>query len=556
MVTFSLCYTSRRHSMIKPIVDQWRAKAVVPTGIEIIVCIDANDPESQRLMNNEGKSFGVKWVVQDQAPFNCVRGWNRAAEFATGKVIIAISDDFIPPAQWDHRLLTLAPNDWIEGEWVVRINDGFVRDICTMPIMTRRRYDRFGYIFYPRYESMFCDTDLTERAKQDGVLLDAMHIVFEHHHPNIRKRTMDSVDLTHASSERWHRGELLFNFRKQRGFPIDDGPKACQFIVLGTEAAEVGKKYAVYIQATKDDFCLLDVCARSMQEGCSNFFFCIPDEYWSGKPTPHEDIEQVRAIAAELTTRGANVHERIFNVASYRAPGRSRIEVETYLRNDSLKWIQESGYAHILIMDGDELWVPGLLHRINEEVERSHPPSVTCKMVPVVGLPGYPINNAKDTITVYIRADVRFYNCRSPSGHSTLMDYYGVIHFTACRRTMEEIIEKHRQSGHYDDPDYDMEGWIQNTLPKVRPGLKNVHMFKKWQIWPEARNWTVEEINYIPESLHQYLGIDHQVSTRIVIPSNVATTFSDQLVRPYIPKACHFSSSPNTVRKGMATRHP
>lgn len=543
--------------MIKPIIDQWRAKAVVPQQMEIILCIDGNDAESISLMNNEGKSYEVKWVVQDRAPFNCVRGWNKAAEHALGKVLIAISDDFIPCPQWDYRLLTLQYPNWVEGEYAVHVNDGFVRDICTMPIMTRKRYDRFGYIFYPAYESMFCDTDLTERAKQDGVLLNALHLLFEHHHPNIKKRNMDAVDVDHASSARWSRGEMLFKFRQSRGFPIDMGPKASEFIQIGQEATDFAKKYAVYIQATKDDFCLLDVCRRAIQEGCTNFFFCVPDEYWSGKVTPESDINELRDIANRLSRSGANVDFKIFHVQDFRAEGRPRIEVETYLRNASLAHIQAAGFNHILIMDGDELWVPGLLQKLDQEVERTKPTSITCKMVPVVGLPGYAINNAKDTITVYIRGDNRFYNCRSPHGTGVSMEHYGVIHFTACRRTMDEIIEKHRQSGHYDDPDYDMEGWIQNILPNVRPGMKNVHMYKKWQIWPEARNWTAEELAYIPESLHQFLGIEQQMVRRESLLSPQAVNHTGILARRMLPVAsCQFSSAPRINSKRLVTRRP
>jgi hypothetical protein len=552
---FSLVYTSRRPAMMKHIIDQWRGKAAVPANIEIIISIDANDPDSLRVMNNEGKDWGVKWVVQNQAPFNCVRGWNKGAESATGKIIIAISDDFIPLLQWDYRLLTLPYQNWVEGEFVVHVNDGFVKDICTMPILTRKRYDRFGYIFYPRFESMFCDTDLTERAKQDGVLLDAMHLLFEHHHPSNKKRTMDQVDINHASNERWVRGEMLFNFRKTQGFPIDDGPKASEFISLTSVPTDIANKYAVYIQATKDDFCLQDVCNRAMQEGISHFFFCVPNQYWSGKVTPPEDIAQIQAVHDELNRRGAKSQLTVFDVENYKAPGRPRIEVETHLRNDSLAMIQSAGFDHILIMDGDELWVPGLLKRVDDEVRRRQPQSLQCRMVPVVGLPGYPINDAKDTITIYIHSENRFRDCRSPLGMGFLMEFYGVVHFTACRKSLDEIAEKHRQSGHYDDPDYDMEGWIQNILPKVRPGMKNVHMFKKWQIWPEARNWTAEELNYIPSHLHQYLGIEHQVTGGLRSPVN-ALQFVDNLTRTTIPQetSCQFSAGQLVRAKKLVTR--
>jgi hypothetical protein len=72
---------------------------------------------------------------------------------------------------------------------------------------------------------------------------------------------------------------------------------------------------------------------------------------------------------------------------------------------------------------------------------------------------------------------------------------------------MKEIVEKHLNSGHYGDSDYDFDGWIKNVLPKIKPGLRNVHMFKRYQIWPIVRNWRLDELEDIPLTLHQYLGM-------------------------------------------------
>lgn len=518
---FSLCYTSRRPHIIKEVVEKWFARATMPEAIEVIVSIDSSDEASKTFMNGDGATLRCKWVVQSEPPWNCVRGWNAAAVHAKGKVLIAISDDFDCPNQWDYKLMTLPQKGWMEREAVIRINDGFVRTICTMPILTKKRYNRLGYLFYPRYESLFCDTDLTEHAIKDGVLIDAPHLIFQHLHCDNQKRARDSTDLEHASSARWNRGEMLFNFRKSVGFPIDDGPQAVDSEINFDAGPVVGLRnnYAVYIQATKDDFCLKEVCIRLLSEGARNFFFCIPDEYWSGKTTPNEHIDEVYAVHRFLNELN-NVESRtiIFNVEKYRVSGRSRIEVETYLRNDSLAQIHKAGFNHILIVDGDELWVPGMLKKLDDVVVRYAPQAVACHMIPVVGLPGYPIDQAQDKITIYINAETcTFRNCRSPLGNTHMMEDHGVIHFTATRRTMDEIVRKHMDSGHADDPDYDMEGWCKNVLPYIQPGMKNVHMFKKWQIWPIVRNWRMDEVEHIPDSIKPFLGIRHKPMIRDTI---------------------------------------
>jgi hypothetical protein len=531
-MTFSLIYTSVRSQLIAPVIDDWISKAQTPEDIEIILAVDGNDIQSQaaaktleaalpgrlsqnRLLGDKRPTF--QWVCQESAPFNCVKGWNLAASKATGKVLIQLTDDMVPPPQWDLKLKTLNPPDWMDRETVVHVEDGYVHDIMVMAIITRARYERFGYFFYPDYESLFSDTELTETAYCDGVVLVAKHLLFEHRHPDCQKRARDAVDLVHASKERWRRGETLFNHRKAKGFPIDVGPKATS---ESKNAGPVPMRFCAYIQATRDDFCLYEVCERLIEEGVCDFFFSVPDEYWAGRPTPPEHIEQVRDIARRVRQLDVHVEVMVHKVKTYRFAGDTRLRVETRVRNDALAYIRKKGWEHVLIVDGDELWKRGALSILKQVLERWHPTAINCRMIPVIGLPGYPVDGATDVAVVYINSSTPFQECRTPIGEQFRIVMPLVIHFTGTRRTMQEIIQKHEDSGHYDDPDYDFKEFIENVLPKVRPGyvhtypngMKGLHFYKRYQIWPGVRNWMDAEVAEIPESLWGYLAINRPVS--------------------------------------------
>lgn len=508
--TFSLVYTSVRPDRIPLVVDEWACKSKLK-DFEVVITVDANDPKSKEAADRvTDRHPNVSVYVQESEPFNCVKGWNLAAEKAVGRVIVQLTDDFSPPPEWDQRLLELAPADWINGEYAVHVNDAYVRDLMTLAIVTRKRYARFGYLFYPGYESIFCDTELTEVAYRDGVVIQAMHLIFEHKHPDCFKRQRDQVDLKHASKERWNTGELLYNFRKARNFPLDEGPNAQVVPKSPKEAKKLpygGRSYCAYLQVTRDDFCLHEVCTRLHEEGVTHFFYAVPSQYWDGRPTPAEDLAQVNSIAERLRVeRGLSVDVRLFDVEDYRYPGDTRIDTETRLRNDSLEWIRGAGFEHILIVDGDELWTVGTLNRVDQLVARGFG-VVSCGMIPVVGLPGYPVDRATDLAVVYIGGKLQFKACRTPFVEQKVIREALIYHFTGTRRTMDEIIAKHRTSGHYDDPDYDFEGWIANTLPNIKPGFQNAHMYKKFQIWPVVRSWFPEEKQKIPASLHPFLGL-------------------------------------------------
>lgn len=433
----------------------------------------------------------------------CVGGWNSAAAASKGKVIIAVADDFKCPLGWDTLLLNLAPKGWIDGEYVVHVDDGYVRSLCTLAILTRKRYDKFGYIFYDRYSSMFADTEFGDVASRDGVIIEAMHLLFEHMHCDCGKRPKDKVDEEHASRIRWTEGEQLYNFRKRCGFPLDSGPKAVA--ASGVKPKDKGMEFCVYMQVIKDDFCLYEVCTRLMEEGVKTFFWSEPDKYWSGEPLAAEAKVGLDAIAKRLTDAGATLYRKAFSVDEATVPGDSRIKIETRIRNASLDWIRSEGFCHILVVDGDELWLRGTLDKIKPYVLQGAQ-AVSTGLIPVVGLPGYPVEGATDGAVVYVGAKTKFKECRSPY-QCMRIPLPCMYHFTGTRRTMDEVLKKHRRSGHYDDKDYDFEGWIANKLPNIKPGEKDIHMYKPYQIWKQIRDWNEKDLKEIPETLYSYLGI-------------------------------------------------
>ena len=522
------------------VVNLWLNTAQRPDLIEFIISVDEDYNEGITIAKNLAnyrlwKGAAVRFVTAP-VPGNCVKGWNAAAAASTGKVLIAVADDFRPEKNWDAELVNIHPA-WVESECVVKVSDGYNKDLCTLGIITRKRYERFGYFFFPGYESLFSDTELTARALQDNVLLKAEHLVFEHIHPDCSKRERDAVDLKHASKARWDSGETLFNYRAARGFP-DDSEE--EFAATESSGLDI---YAVFCLAIKDDFCLYDVLKRVADEGVKNIYLVTPDQYWAGHPTPPEDIEQVKAVAKKLADDGYTVRHRVVEVAKYRKLNTNRVGIETMVRNEALHYIRADGFKHVVVVDGDELWRTGLMAKLDRLVKTQHPTGVTTGMVPVIGLPGLPIRDAKDKVTIYMRSDVSFRECRSPWGISADLPGYEVIHFSATRKSMDEIVGKMRESGHYDDPSYDFDNFIKNILPAVQPGSKNLHMFKHWQIWPEAGTWSQREMDDIPESMRPYLsdviGPDWSPSTQGETPWKTPTFVQQSPVLTQATTAAH-----------------
>lgn len=468
MKLFSLIYTSVRTEQIASVIAIWRSRAANWDNCEVVLALDDGAvcpllPES------------VSVYIQGQAPFNCTRGWNLAAAKANGKVLVLVSDDIMPPERWDEALLAVEDGAWVDKEAVLHVADGYGPNKLTHAIMTRARYERLGYFFYPEYESMYNDQELWEQALQDGVVIDARHLLFEHIHPDAHKRERDSVDLVQSGKQRYQSGKVLFERRKAAGFPIDQGPKA---------------PFVAFMQVTQDDFFLAETCQRLVEEGVSKIFMVVPSHYWSGKPVAPFSVE---GLPAEV-----EIWHRPVEVTTF------RVCAETQFRNACMAEIRALGYRNILIVDGDELWRRGTLAKVKAHVQ-SGVTTLKAPMVSVIGLPGYPIDG-NDCAALYYGASEHIGYCRSPVIPAVRMDEPCLFHFTGTRKTMAAMIEKYRESGHYDDPKYNFEHFIQNVLPYIKPGMKAVHPYLLSDTWPVVREWRAEELAEIPLCYHPYLA--------------------------------------------------
>jgi len=264
-------------------------------------------------------------------------------------------------------------------------------------------------------------------------------------------------------------------------------------------------EYTAFFLAACDEFCLRESCLSLLSQGVKNFLFLVPQTYWNGDPVTKEDVESVTVVHNELCT-SLSCQSEILRLDPLHFPGKDYEETEAKMRNHCMGLLQQQQQQHVLIVDSDELWRKGALLSLDYFLQRSKVSVATITATPIGGFPGYPIVAKKEGLLVYMRSAERFSNSRSTCTYPAFLDRLGVYHFTSTRRTMKETIRKHIRSTHYGDPLYDFDGWIEKVLPKMKPGLKNCHMFTPWEVWKEVRYFSEAEWNDIPKSLKSYLG--------------------------------------------------
>ena len=228
-MTFSILHTTARPNAWRAAYDAWLSKADHAENIEYVLVVDErwgfdrNDPElflwiEERTGNRLAWNTGRKCYVD---------GVNIAARAASGDIFVQVSDDTFPPEHWDtilgeatqhigfERCATPAPEFAI---WLDLGHNEIERGIMALPVMSKSRFDRLGYVFYPAYESMYCDNDLAEHVQTDELrglcALVKLRAGFQHIHPNFDGVPSDDVYAHENSGPSYELGAAILKARR------------------------------------------------------------------------------------------------------------------------------------------------------------------------------------------------------------------------------------------------------------------------------------------------------------------------------------------------------
>jgi len=194
MMHFSICHTTARPNGWQESFRLWTHLARFCSSIEYVLCVDERWGFSLPVIFPEAPPGLTTKLVWNTGRRCSVDGWNIAATNATGSILILNSDDMFPPDGWDELLLQTVSS--LDSDFVIEVSSGTKHDrrrLMVLGIMSRVRYQRLGYAYYPEYLSMACDDDFGEHARRDNVVIDARHLVFSHQHASYRGEVLDAA---------------------------------------------------------------------------------------------------------------------------------------------------------------------------------------------------------------------------------------------------------------------------------------------------------------------------------------------------------------------------
>jgi len=100
-------------------------------------------------------------------------------------IILLASDDMIPvEVGYDNIIIRVMEKYFPDTDGVLWFNDGLQgMKLNTLCILGKKYYDRFGYIYYPEYKSLYCDNEFTEVSKNLEKVVYCDKVLIMHDHP-------------------------------------------------------------------------------------------------------------------------------------------------------------------------------------------------------------------------------------------------------------------------------------------------------------------------------------------------------------------------------------
>lgn len=211
---FSIIHPSRsRPEKSFETINKWIQRAHTD-DFEVIISLDNDEPE---MIKYQEQYFNIECTVVIRDNRSAVDAINNAAKIAQGDIIIVVSDDTDCPAGWAGIISNAVAG---QEDFVLKVYDNIQKWVITMPIIDRKYYNRFGYIYHPDYRHMFCDTDLTHTAELLGRIIWRNDIVFPHLHYSIAKAKRD--DINDRADATWNEGKRLYLNRFRKNFGLQN----------------------------------------------------------------------------------------------------------------------------------------------------------------------------------------------------------------------------------------------------------------------------------------------------------------------------------------------
>lgn len=215
--------TRQRPAKFMENLDRYTSMSSGEHDIRIVVSMDEqdvamNNPAIHRFLNRSGEWWSISYRYGESA--GKIRAINRDIPDEPWDIVVSTADDMVPlEAGWDAGIVRDLYEAFPDTDGAInyntdpRLDEKGFHTLITLPVIGRRLYDRFGYIYHPDYRSEWCDNEQTEVFETMGRL---RHI---DRRPIVHKWSENLDALMARNMSEGIADREIYNRRKTLGFP-------------------------------------------------------------------------------------------------------------------------------------------------------------------------------------------------------------------------------------------------------------------------------------------------------------------------------------------------
>jgi len=185
----------------------------------IVTCdiddVDMNQPHVKEVLNNYDN---VKVCYGENN--SKVEAVNADLEGEIFDIVLLASDDMTPVKKgFDTIIKQKMEKHYPDTDGILWFNDGYQGNrLNTLCILGKKYYDRFNYIYYPDYISVWSDNEFMTVGNILGKQTYFEEIIIQHQHPDWGHGIRDKIHSLNSKHERHDRE--LYNKRKISNFGL------------------------------------------------------------------------------------------------------------------------------------------------------------------------------------------------------------------------------------------------------------------------------------------------------------------------------------------------
>jgi hypothetical protein len=196
--------TRNRKSKFFNVLEQYQTLCEDIENTFFLITLDNDDEEmnSPEVVNIFSTFKNIKYVYGDST--SKIHAINRDLETENEwDIVLLASDDMTPKVKgYDNIIRNKMKEHYPDTDGILWFNDGHQgTTLNTLSILGKKYYERFNYIYYPEYKSMWSDNEfmLVGNILEKQTYFD--EVIIEHEHPDWGFGGKDSIHIKNVENE-------------------------------------------------------------------------------------------------------------------------------------------------------------------------------------------------------------------------------------------------------------------------------------------------------------------------------------------------------------------